>query len=228
MDTYLLPMHVHLCRRGDEFVFLDLRQDDYTLVNGPAAAALRASLFGERDSNSNAIPATALQELLEGGLLTKSADAGKPLAVTDVEIATEALLDLETMPAARITLVRFCRFFAACLHAFVRLRWGRLENTIGAVSRRKARHAADRFDLARARELTATFYKLRALFPFNYLCLFDSLALIEFLARHRIYPTWVFGVKLAPWAAHCWIQHDSFVFNEGVEEAARYTPIMAI
>lgn len=228
MDTYLLPTHVHLCRRGDEFVFLDLRQDDYTLVNGPAAAALRASLFDERDPASITSPATALQQLLDGGLLTRSAAAGKPLAVTDVEIATEALLDVESVPQARVTFVTFCTFFAACLRAYARLRWGRLEHTIGAVSRRKARHAAERLDVARARELTATFYKLRALFPFNYLCLFDSLALLEFLARYRIHPTWVFGVKLAPWGAHCWIQHDSFVFNEGVEEAARYTPIMAI
>jgi hypothetical protein len=228
MDTYLLPTHVHVCRRGDDFVFLDLRQDDYTLVNGEAAAALRASLFDGSDTAYHHSVGTALQQLLDGGLLTTSPTSGKPLAVADVEIATEQLLEPESVPEARMTPGTLLNFFAACSRAAIRLRWSHLEQTIGAIRKRNAQHATDCIDIARARELTATFYKLRALFPFNYLCLFDSLALIEFLARYRIHPTWVFGVRLAPWGAHCWVQHGSFVFNEGVEEAARYTPIMAI
>ncbi|WP_349770714.1 lasso peptide biosynthesis B2 protein [Steroidobacter cummioxidans] len=52
--------------------------------------------------------------------------------------------------------------------------------------------------------------------------------MVEFLARYDVFPTWVFGVRLEPWGAHCWIQHGPFTFNEGVEKAASYTPIMAV
>jgi hypothetical protein len=229
MDDYLLPAHVHCCRRGDAFVFLDLKQDDYTLVNGEAASALRAQLSMDAAAAPMRIPEGSLRELLEGGLLTTNPSSGKRLAITHAELATEQLLEPGLVSSVRVTCTDFRRFFAACTVAAIRLRWGRLENTIATVARRKARHSPQLpIDVARARELTAIFYKLRTFFPFNYLCLFDSLALIEFLARYRIFPTWVFGVKLEPWAAHCWIQDGSLAFNEGVEEAAGYTPIMVV
>lgn len=229
MNEYLLPAHVHVCRRGDAFIFIDLKQDDYTLVNGEVATALRAWLAMDAADASMRTSDSSLRELLEGGLLTTNASAGKRLAITQVELATEQLLDPESIPSVRVTLTDLRRFFAACVTAAIRLRWGHLENTVAAVARRKARHASHELtDMAKARELTAIFYKLRTFFPFNYLCLFDSLALIEFLARYRVFPTWIFGVKLEPWAAHCWIQQGSFAFNEGIEEAAGYTPIMAI
>lgn len=229
MNEYLLPAHVHVCRRGDAFIFIDLKQDDYTLVNGEAATALQAWLAMDAADASMRISDSSLRELLEGGLLTTNRSTGKRLAITQAELATEQLLDPESLPSVRVTLTDLRRFFAACVTATIRLRWGRLENTIAAIARRKTRHEPQQLiDMTRARELTAIFYKLRTFFPSNYLCLFDSLALIEFLARYRVFPTWIFGVKLEPWAAHCWIQEGLFAFNEGVEEAAAYTPIMAI
>jgi hypothetical protein len=226
MDDYFLPAHVHCCRRGDAFVFLDLKQDDYTLIAGPPAEALRAL----SDPSSAAPPSSVehvLAELVDGGLLTRDGRAGKAISVTRTELALEPLLDIESpRPSAR--LLDYFNFFAACTTAAARLRWGALANTVEAVARRKVRHGNHPIDIEHARHLTAVFHKLRKIFPANYLCLFDSLALIEFLARYDIYPTWVFGIKLDPWAAHCWIQQGQLTFNEGVEEAASYTPIMAI
>jgi hypothetical protein len=227
MDEYLLPRHIYCCRRGNAYVFLDLKQDDYTLVAGPAAGALHALI--DRDANATGTDFDSLRELEQGGLLTKDPNAGRPIATTEVGFAVEPLLEFEMSRPTRARLVDYWNFVAACTSAAARLRWQPLEKTVTGVLKRKAR-LADRYpqDIARARDLTAVFLQLRRLFPANYLCLFDSLALIEFLARYRLYPTWVFGVKLEPWGAHCWIQQDQFTFNESVEEAATYTPIMAI
>jgi hypothetical protein len=228
MAEYFLAPHVHYCCRGDAFVFLDLKQDDYTLVNGKAATALQALSAGHVDSSRPEL-ADALKELLDGGLLTTDRSTGRNIRSTQAELALEPLLDLEALSQARPRLSHVYRFIAACTTASARLRWGKIEDTVKAVERRKARHSARRpFDMDRARELTTAFRALRASFPRNYLCLYDSLALLEFLARFELYPTWVFGIKLEPWAAHCWVQQGQFVFNEGVEEAAAYTPIMAV
>lgn len=223
MDEYFLPSHVHCCRRGDAFVFLDLKQDDYSLVAGPAASELNALM------NADATVAIKhLGELEQGGLLTKDRATGRPLQATECDVALEALLD-DATAAANIRIVDYWNFFAACTAATLRLRWQPIEKTVKAVAKRKAKHAANTaIELAKARHLMAVFQRLRSLFPANYLCLFDSLALIEFLARYRTFPTWVFGVRLEPWGAHCWIQQGPFTFNEGAEEAASYTPIMAI
>lgn len=229
MDDLFLPPHVHCCQRGDAFVFLDLVQDEYTLIMGDAAAALSELTAKAGSTPLTAQRAESLQELIQAGLLTTDAKAGRPFAAMPGAAAIQPLLDLETPRRPTIKLSHVYNFAVACTTAAARLRWSRIQNTVSAVAMRKARHASrQRVDLEEARRLAAIFHRLRGLFPANYLCLFDSLALVEFLARYDVFPEWVFGVKLEPWAAHCWIQHQQFTFNESVEQAAAYTPIMVI
>lgn len=59
-------------------------------------------------------------------------------------------------------------------------------------------------------------------------CLARSLALADQLAQRGCGTHVVFGVKLAPFVAHCWVQADDLVLNETVEEVARYTPILVV
>lgn len=229
MAKYFLPPHVHFCRRGDDLVFLDLQQDDYTLVNGATAAALRALAPSGRLDESRPEAADALQDLLAGGLLVTDPSQGKSIRPTQAQVAMEPLIDPESMPQVRLRVSHFYKFIAACTTAAARLRWQRIDKTVKAVELRKARYNSNgTFDIEAARELTAVFQTLRALFPRDYLCLFDSLALLEFLARYRIFPTWMFAVRLEPWNAHCWVQQGQFIFNEDVETAAGFTPIMTV
>lgn len=83
-------------------------------------------------------------------------------------------------------------------------------------------------DLERLREETSAFCQLRPWYPRDYRCLFDSFALSEFLFARRIFSRWVFGVQVMPFGAHCWLQIGELVLNESIEEAGRYTPILAI
>lgn len=231
MSRYFLPPHVHFCQRGDAFVFLDLKQDDYTLVNGPAAAALKTLTLQPVESLkvSDKNLHHDLKELLHGGLLTTQHAPGRSVAPTRAEVAVECLVEHETIRDARVTPGQLATFLVACTKARMSLRWRKIEDTVMSVAHRKQKHApAHPVDLMLARRLTATFLKLRSLFPANYLCLFDSLALLEFLAKYRVFPDWIFGVRLEPWAAHCWVQYGHCTFNEDFEEAANYTPIMVI
>lgn len=229
MDDVFLPPHVYCCQRGDAFVFLDLKQDEYTLIMGDAAATLAELTIDAGSTASARRSLEPLQELIRAGLLTTDPKAGRIFTATRSTLAIQPLLDSEITSRPKVKLSHVYNFIAACTTAAVRLRWSRIQNTVSAVATRKARHASrQRVDLDEARKLAAIFHRLRALFPFNYLCLFDSLALVEFMARHDMFPDWVFGVKLEPWGAHCWIQHQEFTFNETVEEAADYTPIMVI
>jgi hypothetical protein len=59
-------------------------------------------------------------------------------------------------------------------------------------------------------------------------CLPRSIALARVLARYGCRCEVVLGVKLRPFAAHCWVQTEQLVLNESVEEAARYTPILIL
>jgi hypothetical protein len=75
-------------------------------------------------------------------------------------------------------------------------------------------------------DLVHTFLSLRPLYPREYLCLFDSLCLVHFLAQFGHFPQWIFGVKLEPFGAHCWVQSGDVVLNDTVEVIGQYTPIL--
>lgn len=59
-------------------------------------------------------------------------------------------------------------------------------------------------------------------------CLPCSLALAQMLARAGYRAQVIVGVKLQPFAAHCWVQSGGIILNESPEEAARYTPILIL
>ena len=121
-------------------------------------------------------------------------------------------------------------FFYACATASWKLRRWPLERTVGSVERRRQlKHSAwSQSEFEKARTLVVIFDRLRPFFPANYLCLFDSLALVEFLARYDLFPTWVYGVEVEPFNAHCWVQQGDVLFNDLVDRVRLFTPIMAV
>lgn len=59
-------------------------------------------------------------------------------------------------------------------------------------------------------------------------CLPRSIALALCLTRRKCRAFTVLGVKLAPFAAHCWVQWGDSVLNDELEEVKRYTPILVV
>lgn len=59
-------------------------------------------------------------------------------------------------------------------------------------------------------------------------CLSDSLALLVWLGPARSAATLVFGVKLDPFAAHCWVQAGVTLLNDRVDEIARFQPVRTV
>jgi hypothetical protein len=57
-------------------------------------------------------------------------------------------------------------------------------------------------------------------------CLKEALALLYYLGRAGCAADWVFAVKGAPFAAHCWVQLGDIVLNDSLENVRAYTPIM--
>jgi hypothetical protein len=120
------------------------------------------------------------------------------------------------------------RFLVASLLARHYLTRRSFRETVAMVRLRKVRHINRPFNMPQARRLCTTFDSMRLFFPSAYLCLFDSLALINFLALYRLYPDWVFGVATDPFQAHCWVQKNGIVLNDTVERISNYLPIMDV
>ena len=65
-----------------------------------------------------------------------------------------------------------------------------------------------------AQQVSHLFSRLLLLIPVRLECLFHSFFLLHFLAEYGIKADWVFGVRLFPFSAHCWIADGSQLLNE--------------
>jgi Transglutaminase-like superfamily len=239
MARYALADHVFVCLNGEHLVLLDLKEDRYWALEASQTVGLGPLVSGwpvkSADSTQNAdapTPETAAAiEVLRGrGLLADSVPPGKDATPVAATVPMRELVS-EAETSAGDRLGNWFTFFAACALAKITLRAWPFERAILRARRRKALAGskAAKLDSERARKLVEGFARYRVfLFSSKNECLYDSLALLEYLARYGIYADWVFGVQTRPFAAHCWVQHGDIVFNDTVEHVSGYTAIMVV
>jgi hypothetical protein len=240
-EALYLREDVYFCLAQGYGVFLDLERDKYSAVVFPSnkdAHAEAAGAAAPAAADLVAMLSTQRDTLIEAGLLTTDARGARPIGGAPIQaVESHAFWPDDQRafglagPAAeglRIGLADLRDFFFASWKASQYLRTRHISTIVGAVRRRKAQTGAQATDWSELRRSTAIFRRLRPWYPRKYLCLYDSLALIEFLARRRLHPLWVFAVQAQPFGAHCWVQHEGLLLNEGTEYAGQFTPIMAV
>lgn len=244
LDRYFIPEHVYFTLEGDTVVFMDLKADQYSMVVGPKTLAFNSLLSRTRDVVDRVISldASALDadppfrrdmilELLGNGLLTRcSVRASRPMPAHIPLPDTNLVEFCYDSDPETITARELCTFFVSAAVATWRITYQRIEAIVRSVEERNqhSRKCQKTFDLTHARRLVRIYNKLRAFVPRDYLCLYDSILLLEFLARNNCYPSWIFAVKLEPWAAHCWVQSGTVAFNQDSDDARAYLPIMVV
>jgi Transglutaminase-like superfamily len=244
MHKYWLTDHAYACVTADHAVVLDLRRDKYVAIPNVNGSCLEDQIEGWPDTAGlpqrevDCAPSERiLEQLLKMDLITDDVRRGRQGPALTVPRPQTPIIEttlLHTLlPDAprppRIGGKDFVNFVAAYFSARWRLRFHTLEAVVADVQTRKQRcnHAA--LDLALAAHLVATARRLR---PFVYRaygkCLFDSLVLVEFLARYEAFPDWIFGVQTRPFMAHSWVQSGTTVLNDVPGHASLYTPIMVV
>jgi hypothetical protein len=227
MASYFLREHIYFCSTEDGLVFLDQRRNRYTGLGPEYTSLITALASATCHSNDSK---TLADSLVGKCFLTTSECDGKPLAPILHLGAQAVLVDADQVDLPRIRLHHILNMAASyalalwCLNCMPLHRIAmRIEN------RRKSRTVSATANSNLSRELVLIFQRVS---PFFYgsqeHCLFDSLALVEFLARYEQYPTWVFGVRTRPFRAHCWVESDSLLFNDILERTRGFTPIMTI
>jgi hypothetical protein len=238
MARYALADHVFVCVNGEHLVLLDVKEDRYWALEASATSGLGALVGGwpvkAADAANAEAPSPETQaaiDVLRGrGLLTDTAPPGKDATPVSAVAPLRELLS-DTEPAAGLEAGSWWSFLTASALAKIALRTWAFERVVRRVRARRAMCGpkAGPLDVERARKLVANFMHRRVfLFSSKNECLYDSFALIEYLARYDIYANWVFGVQTRPFAAHCWVQHGDIVFNDTVEHVSGYTPIMVV
>lgn len=235
---YQLAANVFACLSDGHYVFLDLPRNQYFCLNADnsrvADRMLRGSLSQRpsstscRKSDDDALERVT-HALTQQGLITRRhsdwAQADRPrIAAVRKEISP---IENEHKPSLRVD---YCTaFFLASISASWKLRRYSMLKIVSSISEIKHQELEMEHQTHESlSSLTKIFHYLRPLYVRQYLCLYDSLALVHFLAKYHFFPLWVFGVKTQPFSAHCWVQAGDCVLNDKLDFVHEYTPIMAI
>lgn len=235
--TYQMAPDVFACVTGRHCMFLDLHQDRYLSVQRTVMDALAPHIHGWQLPSAS-LPRTAVHDgeimqlaahLVAAGILLPCGARTHTPAIPPCSAAQ----DFTTLPSqgnAAGFPPRKLRIVAALIHADYLLHhvvlWRIVRHIPSMASTLPKAGGGD--SLMTAHALTNSFRQARPWYPRNYLCLFDSLALMLFLLRSGIRAQWVFGVREDPFGAHCWIQCGPLVLNEYLDRTGLYTPIMMV
>jgi Transglutaminase-like superfamily len=237
MDTtrYYLSPNKHACMTAGRVVILDLENDKYLSLDADTSALLGADvdLLSSRDGLPQIDPASplgkALVHLADNGILSTARpprDAGvrRPCLTPKREIL------LQPSFRQHVGAHDVARYIASAMSAKCALRMCSLHRVVLDEQRKAilASSGGRMFDPARAAPLCSIYSRLRVIATGPGQCLFDSLALKRFLAKYGLFPEWIFGVHLNPFAAHCWLQHGDTLVHDSLDFVSRYTPIMAV
>jgi len=179
-------------RSGDGVVFLDLETDQYSCCYDP-----------ERPIGNYA-------ELL-APVRAIGHDHAHP-------IAASPWIDARPSDMPRPHGLDIVRFFFALVRASLRSRSRSVAHLASVARTLRAKTPAVTMTPQEAANL---FRYLLSLTPFRPKCLLGSFALLHFLDSYGLRASWVFGVQLFPFRAHCWVVSDGVLLNErrhGIED----------
>lgn len=229
---YAICEHAYTCICGGHIVFLDLERDKYLCLDLEATEALRPYLSGRSlvildpppDCPDAAGIAKTLTELLQRNLIALVPLGYAAPGVAQIAPATRSI-SAPVGDAYHCTAAEACKVFLAVARSTLMLRWRTLEKNIAHVTQRRKSAAMARV-AAGLETLVQRFASCRSRFQKADACLLNSLALLDFLALHGLYPNIVFGVSMRPFHAHCWVQHEDTVLGDTLEHVSQFTPIM--
>ncbi|MGE5564311.1 MAG: lasso peptide biosynthesis B2 protein [Bacillota bacterium] len=220
--AYQLREGVHWCVCDGRVVFLDLLADSYLSLPPGADAAFLRLVGGELDDDD----LERLRALVLRGMLVEN--LGPPVlpSTAQVEAASE---DFSEQSCARAKARDVLRALVhQCLWSW-KLRSRGLATTIEASRQLRMRAACSRGSSgARLLSVLAGFHAASLLLPPAERCLVRALALRAICCRMGIRPTLVFGVRMNPFQAHCWLQLSGKVLIGDFEQVRLFTPVMAL
>jgi hypothetical protein len=239
LHRYWIPPHVRVCPLLASTILLDLERNRYYGIGAQETRALSTLALNWSEANGTATAveqlapdaAIAMADALIGaGLLSRDAPAGRTAFAAGPLDLSGALTSAghQLSRGSSLRLAHVASFLTALAWTLGALRSRTLYSIACEIRDRKVA-ANGAFDERRAVELVGIFRRLRPhTFAARDRCLFHSLALVRFLARHAVFPTWVIGVRAKPWGAHAWVQQGTLLLDASPEQICEYTPILTV
>jgi hypothetical protein len=94
---------------------------------------------------------------------------------------------------------------------------------------REPRHApSSSIDHAALEDAARAFLSVRPLVPIARNCLLDALAMLDWLGESAGHASLVFGVRLDPFGAHCWLQSERKLLTDAHDLVGNFSPVLTV
>lgn len=209
LESGQLAETTHAVRVGSDLVLLDLSTDGYLLI--PDCGEVRID-GGAVQAPMDLMLDLAANELLQSGAPSVPRSPPPPIPrlwLPEAAVERPCAADIATF---------------AMLWADTARRTPTLQSLSEQVSARRGR----RDDLGAIAARVRLFRQLLPYAPAVGACLFQAELLLRFLNAADLDADWVFGVRVWPFLAHCWLQVGDHCVSQAPDTLAIYRPIMAI
>ena len=219
--AYRLRRNLSFCISANRTVFLDLDTNRYFGLPQNWDRDFRR-FIAEPGGLEDRFP--VIEALLERGLLVSDSAADGCLTSPSIAPPTAILENFGNKAS-----VGSCvRAITAQLSSAGRLRIGSLSAVVERIRARKMIAPPWDGKLPAVERIAASFERTSLLLSPADRCLPRSVAFHALCMREDCYPDLVIGVRVNPFTAHCWVQHDAYVLNDMVERVRLFTPILVI
>lgn len=208
------------CRCADRTLFLDIERDRYFCLSAETAEAFHR--WGARETLDEA----ALERLARCGILVPGKIDAERRRIRVPSPCHDFGQDHVQNVKARVPDMLWAAF--AQRRARITLRRKPLREILAVLRQRRQSSVSAEPDATESRRIGAAFSAIARLVRSADQCLPLALAAWELCDRRAINAALVFGVRVDPFAAHCWVQVADAVIVGDLEQVRMFTPILAV
>jgi hypothetical protein len=218
---YRLRDSLFWCQCAGRIVFLDLVEDRYSCLAPDATAAFLRLAAGKAEPGES----VHLRPLIARGMLVEDRTGSLVHSAADIPLTSA---DFASEPFPRSSLAGLAQAVTEQLRWSLLLRTRPLASVVWR-ARRNSRGpgAAGEGASLRVCKIISAFAAVSGVLPSEDRCLVRALAFDALCRRIGISPSLVFGVRMNPFRAHCWVQLAGKVLIGDFEQVRLFTPIAA-
>jgi hypothetical protein len=223
VTCYAVPDHLSFCEVDGRTIFLDLRRDRYIELD----PRTRSMLNDVRELTGAAEEAPPGAEQLRRLGLIFPVEGPTRIAAAGTTVPARSLLD-DPARSGRPAWPLLPQILPILRRSRRSLTRDGLEMVVNEVRLRNLGPPGPATSVAELGAAAERFRAARRLIPMATNCLLDSLSLSSFLSRRGFKADLVFGVKLDPFTAHCWLQTSDAIVNDGADTVTAFTPVLVV
>jgi Transglutaminase-like superfamily len=204
------------CRVGEQFVFLDISYGRYFVLSGANNATFADWLAGQK------VQSDAQNQLLASGIFIRSEASDELNQGVNIDIP-EMCLSHSAVAEMRMTL----RAVVELRRAKASVKRDKLPDIIAALRLEPSPTSAiSAFRVAE--RVSAALQRAGRIISTRDACLAKSISAMRMLSGFDSSAKLVFGVRLHPFMAHCWVQNEYGLITDHFDHVESFTPILVI